>query len=102
MEFKFYSGEDKRLKVQLTKMSCDVKQPYSIPLNATVTIILPASPNDLELNATITNYDLGKIYVDLNDTQTATMISGDLIVKIVSGSTTRYAKITNAIRKVSL
>lgn len=100
MEFTFYSGEDKRLKTRLTRTDCGVVLPYSIPLNSVITFILPASPADLELVATIENYDLGTVYIDLDDTQTAQMTSGDLIIKIQSGSTTRIAKKQNAIRKL--
>lgn len=101
MEFQFYSGEDKRLKVRLKSKDCnDSSGPYSLALNSVVTFILPASPADLELTGTITNYDLGDVYVDLTDTQTAMMTSGDLIIKIQSGSVTRIAKKRNAVRKL--
>lgn len=100
MDFVFYSGEDKRLKVRLNKDDCNVTRPYSLDAGSTVTFILPASPADLELTATVTNFDLGEAYVDLNDTQTAQMISGDLIIKIQSGSTTRFARKANVIRKL--
>lgn len=100
MEFTFYSGEDKRLKTRLTSKDCDTVLPYGIPLGSVVTFILPASPADLELTATIENYDLGVVYVDLDDTQTAQMTSGDIIIKIQSGSTTRIAKKRNGIRKL--
>lgn len=101
MEFNFYGGEDKRLKVRLSSTNCsDSTSPYSIALGSVVTFILPASPVDLELVGTITNYDLGDIYVDLTDAQTTLMTSGDLIVKIQSGSTTRIAKKRNAVRKL--
>lgn len=100
MNFTFFSGEDKRLKIQLKKEVCGEMQPYNIPVGAVVTFTLPASPNDLEVQGVISNHDLGKVYVDLDDTQTTLMVSGDLIVKIVIGSTTRYAKKGNIISKL--
>lgn len=101
--FQFYGGEDKTLSVRLKKTDSDgVLQAYEIPAGSTVTFVIPASPAELELAGTIDNYDRGEIHIDLSDTQTESMISGDLIVKIQSGSITRIAKLVNAIKKLTL
>lgn len=100
MDFVFYSGETKRLKVRLNKQVCGLARPYSLAQGAVVTFILPTSQADLELQATISNYDLGEVYVDLSAAQTESLISGDLIIKIVSGSNIKFARKANIIRKL--
>lgn len=100
MDFVFYSGETKRLKVRLNKMVCGFARPYSVNENATVTFILPATPSDLEIEATVSNFDLGEAYVDLSAANTTAMVSGDLIIKIENSGTVRFARKAGTIRKL--
>ncbi len=101
--FEFYSGEDKTLSLRLTKKELDGGvRPWTIPAGSVVTLTIPASPSDLSVAATIDNYDLGEISAALTDTQTALMISGDLLITIQSGATTRKARLANGIVKLAL
>ena len=101
--FEFYGGEDKTLSVRLVKKELDGNvRPFTIPAGSTVTFELPASPAELSLAGVIDNFDLGEIHVDLSDTQTTSMKSGDLIVNVQSGSITRITKLRNSIIKLEL
>jgi len=101
--FQLYSGEDRTLNIRLTqKEENGTIRPFSIQAGSVITVIVPASPADLSLTSIIDNHDLGEIHVDLDDTQTTMVKSGDLIVYIQSGSITRIAKLAKAIQKLSL
>jgi len=101
--FNFYSGEDKTLSVRLVKKELDGNvRPWTIAAGSTVTFTIPGSPSDLSVAASIDNYDLGEISAALTDTQTALMISGDLLITVQSGATTRKARLANGVVKLSL
>lgn len=90
--FQFYAGEDRTLKLQV--MDEDSGFPHQIPTGATLTLTLAGSPDDVEVaNADITvdSTDRSIISVSLTNTQTDSMVSGDVQLEYVSGSTTRIA-----------
>lgn len=99
----FYGGEDRVLSVRLSVRDSEgILRPFAIPSGSTVTFTLPASPAELSKSGVIDNNDQGLCHVDLDDTDTTSMKSGDLIVTIQSGSITRISKLRNAIIKLKL
>lgn len=91
--FRFYAGEDRILRVQIytdyTNDSREILAGGSISLN------IPASPTHLTEVGVIDGVDRSIITVALDETDTASMISGDLVGTITEGTDTRIVKSTN-------
>lgn len=105
-EFEFYSGEERILKCQIYDLQDNQK--WQIPSSSTLTLTLSASPSDISIanaNINIDTDDRSIFYVTLTEVQTASLISGSIILKIETASgantITRYAVKERGLKKVT-
>jgi len=115
--FKFYAGEDRTAQIKIVENQADGStSPYAISLTAVVTVKFPASGFDLSGDEVteiikdndsiggvdVVNFDRGELAVTLDEDDTNLMKSGDIIIEIQSGSTTRKARIASGVQKKTL
>jgi len=106
--FEFYCGEDKTLSIQINThdKSLDCKQPLDLTGATAIEVEIPASPDNLIfslLTSPVVVVDqpiLGKIHIDLTDTQTNQMVTGSIIVRITNSGRTVFAVAAAASRKL--
>jgi len=96
-EFKFYSGEDRTLRVQIVDDIDD--QPRYIAAGGTIQFTISASPTDLSLAGTIdTNRSI--VTLDFSQANTTAMTSGNLVAEIDEAGSKRTVKSSFVMRKL--
>lgn len=106
--WEFYPGEGKNLDVQVFtyNKATDCKEPLAIQTGDTVEMEIPALPNNIIVDkvstpaVTMVDQTMGKITVALTTTQTATMTSGSLIVRINKAGAAKFAVAVQGITKL--
>ena len=106
-EFRFYSGEERQLKLQV--IDYQDKQKWPIPsLGTDITLTLSGTPDDVEVeNADITveSTDRSIFYTTLTEAQTALIITGQILAQIDysdgAQTVTRYALKEHSLKKVA-
>ena len=99
-KFVFYSGETRTMRLQIWSSDCNA--PYRIENGATITLTLQKS-DDTTFDLTPTaQTDRSVITSELTTTNTTDMINGgQLLVKIIEDTSTRYVVKKNALEKIS-
>jgi len=99
-EFEFFSGEDRTIKLQIFDEPSN--NDYLIALSSTVNIVLRKKDNtELSKAATIDTVHRSIITASLTAAETALLISGNIIVTIADGGSTRIARGINKIKLLS-
>ena len=99
--FEFYGGEDLTLKCQL--IDSDKNCTIAIPDSAIKTLSLSGTPMDITIANTDINIDTDDksiFTVDLSDTQTASMISGEIKLEYTASDVTRIATAQFGLKKL--
>lgn len=95
-DFTFFAGEDRTLKLQL--FDTNNNSDYMIPSGATVLIILQRKTGtELSKTAVVDSVNRSILSTALSVSETSSMISGNIIVSIVSGGFTRLGRGVNKV-----
>jgi len=104
-EFRFFSGEERTLKLQVIEYVN--KQKWSLPVGTTIALILSGTPADITVataDITIDSEDRSIFETVLIETQTALLITGLVQAKFeyLDGlnTITRYAVKEHALKKI--
>jgi len=97
--FRFYSGEDRTLRAQIYTDYTDESRP--IAAAGTISVDIPASPSDLVKTGVIDVDDRSIITIVFDETETASMTSGNLTGTITEGTDTRFVKSVAVLKKLS-
>lgn len=90
--FEFYPGEDKTLKCQVYDSTSSV--PVVLSNAATNSVVLPGTPTNITIgdaDITISTTDVGVFSINLTDTQTLAMISGNIKFTSTESGVTQIA-----------
>lgn len=100
--FDFFPGEDRVLKLQLFERDND--DAWEIPNGAIKMLELPGFPDDLvfeDADITVDDEDPSMFSINLSDTQTKILISGDIRFTYQDGDITRIATLEAALKRMT-
>lgn len=97
-EFRFFEGEDRTLKVQIIEDFDNSSR--MIAAGGTISFTLPASPTNLTKAGVIDTENRSIVTISLSDTETAQMISGNLLAEITETTVTRFVKSEFVLKKL--
>lgn len=97
--FDYFEGENRTLKVQI--FDTYDSEPYYVPVGANVELELPKIGTALVKAGTVDSSNRSVVSVELSQTETTEMTSGNLLMNITDGLNVRIAKASFAIRKLS-
>lgn len=108
--WEFFPGQNQKLEIQINQRTGDCVEIFPIENTDVITVILPTETGTLELSnspattppVVIDSDVYGKISIELTGTETSTIVSGSVTVKIEKlDGTIKFALALNILRKIN-